>query len=258
LDSLQSGELTAAQERALVLQAQQGSQDAMKALVAANFKHVKSIVARYGAKNSAIEAEDLVSEGLVGLVRAVPKFDPGVGTRFITYAAFWIRAHVMNFMTYNRSAVYGGGAVRSKNFFAMRREASKMVGGGASYDDVVDAMQRKFGIKNRAVAETELVRIFSKDVRLDEPGDTGATMLDTLRGPYDPEQLAGQHEREQNLRKVLLKLRPRDRSIIEKTFLHSESTLADVARGMGVSRERVRQLQNRALRRLKDELQHLN
>lgn len=259
MDALQSEDLTAEQERTLALQAQAGSKQAERELVAANFRHVKAIALRYGAKNADIDADDLVSEGLAGLAKAIHKFDVTAGTRFITYAAYWIRAGIMLYMMNNRSAVHGGGGmVRSKNFFRMRREAAKMMGAGVAYDDVIDSLQRRFNISSRLTVESELVRVFSRDVYLDEVGEDGKAMLDTLPSGSNPEAHSAQHERAEAIRESLNQLDPRERAIIERTYLQAEDTFANIGRDMGVSRERVRQLQTRAIGKLRGMLGHLN
>jgi len=251
-DSLQAPDLGAEQERATVLEAQAGSRVALGKLAAANFRHVKAIAVRFGSKTPSVDLADLTSEGMVGFLRAVPKFDVNVGTRLITYAAYWIRAYVMLFILNNRSLVRGGGGmVRSKNFFKMRREASKLLGSGACYGDVIDALQVKFKISSRLMVESELVRVFAQDSSLDEQRDDGTSMLDALVSDSDPERHVAQHERAQEVWDALNVLDSRERLIVKRTFLQSEDTLASVARDIGVSRERVRQLQVRALDKIR-------
>jgi len=112
---------------------------ARERLLAAHLRYVVAIALRY--RRYSVPVEELVSEGNFGLVHALGKFEPGRGTRFVTYAAYWIRAYVLNHVIRSwRLVGVGSGALRSKMFFRLRRERVKianLVGEGPDADTIV-------------------------------------------------------------------------------------------------------------------------
>lgn len=100
---------------------QNGSEHARDALVRAHLRHVVAIALKY--RRYGLPVADLVAEGNFGIVHALSKFDSDRGTRFVTYAAYWIRAYILNYIIRSWSLVgVGSGALRSKTFFKLRRE----------------------------------------------------------------------------------------------------------------------------------------
>src|SRR6187399_3510476 len=112
---------------------------ARERLLAAHLRYVVAIALRY--RRYGVPIEELVSEGNFGLVHALGKFEPSRGTRFVTYAAYWIRAYVLNHVIRSWSLVgVGSGALRSKMFFRLRRERvriANLVGEGDHADELL-------------------------------------------------------------------------------------------------------------------------
>ena len=236
---------------------------AARALIEANLRYVVAIALsyrRYGARTA-----DLISEGNVGLMIAVRKFDPMRGTRFVTYAAHWIRAYVLDHVIRAWSIVgVGAGPLRSKVFFRLRREKAKIL---AATSDSVEANERlaqRFGTTADKI--TILAgRLEARDVSLDATifEDGSATLVDTLAGgaPSQEEEYLG-HERTHavhaSVREAVEKLDPRERFIVEVRMMADgadELSLAEIGRRLGVSRERARQLEARAKQKLRRHLE---
>jgi RNA polymerase sigma-32 factor len=237
--------------------------EAARQLVEANLRYVVAIALSY--RRYGVRLADLVSEGNLGLMIALRKFDPSRGTRFVTYAAHWIRAYVLDHVIRAWSIVgVGAGPLRSKVFFRLRREKAKIL---ASTSDVVEANERlaeRFGTTPEKI--TMLAhRLEARDVSLDGKvfDDGAATLLDTLpsNGPSQEEAYMGEersHTIHDRVREAVEKLDPRERFIVEFRMMADgpdELSLAEIGRRLGVSRERARQLEARAKQKIRRHLE---
>lgn len=237
--------------------------EAARQLVEANLRYVVAIALSY--RRYGVRLADLVSEGNLGLMIALRKFDPTRGTRFVTYAAHWIRAYVLDHVIRAWSIVgVGAGPLRSKVFFRLRREKAKIL---ASTSDAVEANERlaeRFGTTPDKI--TMLAhRLEARDVSLDgKVFDDGATtLLDTLpsNGPTQEESYLGEersHAIHDRVREAVEKLDPRERFIVEFRMMADgpdELSLAEIGRRLGVSRERARQLEARAKQKIRRHLE---
>jgi RNA polymerase sigma-32 factor len=232
---------------------------AARRLVEANLRYVVAIALSY--RRYGVRLADLISEGNVGLMIALKKFDPSRGTRFVTYAAHWIRAYVLDHVLRVWSIVgVGAGPLRSKVFFRLRREKAKIL---ASTSDPIEANERlaeRFGTTPEKI--TMLAhRLEARDVSLDAKvhDDGGSTVLDTLPGggPNQEDQVLSQERTSAVhacLHDAIEKLDPRERFIVEFRIMADrpdELSLAEIGRRLGVSRERARQLEARAKQKLR-------
>jgi RNA polymerase sigma-32 factor len=237
--------------------------EAARQLVEANLRYVVAIALSY--RRYGVRLADLVSEGNLGLMIALRKFDPTRGTRFVTYAAHWIRAYVLDHVIRAWSIVgVGAGPLRSKVFFRLRREKAKIL---ASTSDAVEANERlaeRFGTTPDKI--TMLAhRLEARDVSLDGKvfDDGAATLLDTLpsNGPTQEEAYMGEersHAIHDRVREAVEKLDPRERFIVEFRMMADgpdELSLAEIGRRLGVSRERARQLEARAKQKIRRHLE---
>jgi RNA polymerase sigma-32 factor len=240
-----------------------GDGDAARQLVEANLRYVVAIALSY--RRYGVRLADLVSEGNVGLMIALKKFDPDRGTRFVTYAAHWIRAYVLDHVLRAWSIVgVGAGPLRSKVFFRLRREKAKIL---AATSDLVEANERlaeRFGTTSEKIAMLAH-RLEARDVSLDAKvfDDGAATVLDTLPSarPSQEEEFLG---RERGaaihacIREAVEKLDPRERFIVQVRMMaegQEELSLAEIGRRLGVSRERARQLEARAKQKIRRHLE---
>ena len=237
--------------------------EAARQLVEANLRYVVAIALSY--RRYGVRLADLVAEGNVGLMVAVKKFDPDRGTRFVTYAAHWIRAYVLDHVIRAWSIVgVGAGPLRSKVFFRLRREKAKIL---ACTSDLVEANERlaeRFGTTSEKISVLAH-RLEARDVSLDAKifDDGTATVLDTLpsgKASQEEEYLARERggALHQHVRDAVEKLDPRERFIVKARMMADgpeELSLAEIGRRLGVSRERARQLEARAKQKIRRHLE---
>lgn len=253
--------LSREEEHDLAIAAQKGDQTAVAKLVEANLRFSVAIALQYSRYN--IPISELIAEGNVGLMTAVQKFDPERGTRFVTYAGYWIRAFILEAVVKSGRSVGGGtGALRSKLFFRLRRERARASNVASSYAEQQTLLAERFGVSEERMGEM-LKQLDSRDVSLDSTPytDSRATLLDTL-ADSDPSQEAALIEDESrgringSLKDALSLLDKRERFIIEQRVMSDEElSLAELGRKLGVSRERARQLESRAKKKLREQLE---
>ncbi|HJK89966.1 MAG TPA: RNA polymerase factor sigma-32 [Polyangiaceae bacterium LLY-WYZ-15_(1-7)] len=237
-------------------------QRAADALVQANLRYVVAVALQY--RRYGVPLGDLIAEGSVGLVTAVRKFDPDRGTRFVTYAGYWIRAFVLEAVVRSTSLVgAGSGPLRSKLFFRLRRERARVANIEQDPTKRIEIMAERFGVSFEKM-EKMLRRLEGKDVSLDGKvfDDSGLSLVDTLVAEADPQdevvaRRTRQERIELRLDDALDALDQRERYIVENRLLQDdddEMTLAALGRELGVSRERARQLEARAKQKLRQRL----
>jgi RNA polymerase sigma-32 factor len=251
------------EEHALAVAAAAGDEGARERLVRANLRFVVAVALKY--RRYAIRLGDLVAEGNLGLMIAAKKFDPHRGTRFVTYASYWIRALILDLVVRASSLVGGGtGPLRSKLFFRLRRERARIGNLALDPSERNALLAARFDTTEERMEEM-LRRLDAKDVSLDAAvfSDSGATLLDTLDSgePTVEAELAEEESMENARRRLhaaLEELDSRERYILEQRFMQDEeASLAAIGRTLGVSRERARQLEARAKQKLRDQLQDL-
>ena len=245
----------------LAVRACAGDEKAKHAMIEANLRYVVAIALQY--RRYSIPLSDLVAEGNVGLVTAVKKFKPEMGNRFVTYAGYWIRAFILEAVVRSNTMVSpGSGPFRSKLYFRLRRERAKIFNIVQDTDERLRLMAAQFET-TPAKMEALLTRLDNKEASLNSPVFDGSdtTFQDTLvsKAPLQDavyERNDRQAGLENKLKGALLVLDDRERLIVEERMLADESTsLAALGRKLGVSRERARQLELRAKKKLAVELQ---
>jgi len=235
-------------------------------LVNTQLRYVVAIALKY--KRYGVPVSELVAEGNFGVVHALKKFEPARGNRFVTYAAYWIRAYILNYIIRSWSLVgVGSGALRSKMFFKLRRErirVTNLLGEGEAADD---ALAERLSIPKEKLGSM-LRRLEARDVSLDTPlfDDSGATLIDALANTSanQEDKLIESRRgiRVQSLvRDAVKDLDKRERYIVENRMMadaEDEMSLAEIGRRLGVSRERARQLEARAKRKLEARITQLS
>jgi RNA polymerase sigma-32 factor len=256
-------ELARADEAALATRwIAEGDRDAAAKLVNANLRYVVAIALSY--RRYGLPLSELIAEGNFGIVHAIRKFDPGRGTRFVTYAAYWIRAYILNFVIRSWSLVgVGSGPLRSKLFFRLRRERARIASLVGEGEAGAEMLAQRFGAPAEKILSMAR-RLEARDVSLDTKvfDDGTTTLVDTLEaaGQSQEESFAASEERVQlkeRLRAAVETLDPRERYIVEARMMADEEdelSLAEIGRRLGVSRERARQLESRVKKKLRAQL----
>jgi len=231
-------------------------------LIRANLRYVVAIALTY--RRYGLPLADLIAEGNFGLVHAVSKFNPDRGTRFVTYAAYWIRAYMLNYVIRSWSMVgVGSGPLRSKLFFRLRRERARIANLVGDNEEAAGILAERFGESKEKIMSLAN-RLEARDVSLDAKvfDDGSVAMLDTLESdqPSQEDTVAKRQSEDrikESLRDALGDLDPRERFIVEVRMMADVDdalSLAEIGRRLGVSRERARQLEARAKRKLRDRL----
>jgi RNA polymerase sigma-32 factor len=240
-----------------------GDKAAADELVTANLRYVVAIALRY--RRYGLPIADLVSEGNIGLMTALGKFDPDRGTRFVTYAAHWIRALILDHVIRAHSLVgVGSGPLRSKMFFRLRREKAKIMARTLDPETINEELGKTLGLPAEKVALLG-ERLEARDLSLDLPSrdDGTLTIVETLASnlPSQEDRLSDAERAvslASSVNDAVKELDPRERYIVEVRILADgpdELSLAEIGRRLGVSRERARQLEVRARAKLKKRLQ---
>lgn len=244
----------------------EGDVAAAHTLVVSNLRFVVKIA--HGYKGYGLKLLDLIQEGNIGLMHAVKKFDPDRGYRLISYAVWWIRAQIQSYIMRSWSLVkMGSGRVRRKLFFKLRSERSELereaAGDGS---DTRAALAERLGVDVGDVAEMEL-RLGARDFSLDAPltdDEPGASHLDMVEANIiSAEEDVVQREEKDLLRKVISRgaehLNEKEAYILEHRLLSEDPpTLAEIGEHFGVSRERIRQLENRVITKLRKTASDMN
>jgi RNA polymerase sigma-32 factor len=240
-----------------------GDKRAAHTLVTANLRFVVKVAS--GFRGYGLRLPDLIQEGNLGLMKAVQKFDPDMGIRLVSYASWWIRAYIQAYVLQSWSIVkLGTTQTQRRLFFALgrtRRELSR-AGAGAD-DDLDDRVARRLRVSTDDIREAAR-RMEQRDQSLDAPVPGGDfSPVDRMASGDDlqDERLSCARESDRVRRGVsdaLACLDERERTIIEQRFMTDDpASLQDLGARLGFSRERARQLEMRARRKLRTALEPL-
>ncbi|WP_422385485.1 RNA polymerase sigma factor RpoH [Oceanicaulis alexandrii] len=240
--------------------------DAAHQLVTSHLRLVAKIAMGY--RGYGLPIAEVISEGNVGLMQAVKKFDPDKGFRLATYAMWWIRASIQEYILRSWSLVkMGTTAAQKKLFFNLRRMKSQMraLDEGDLHPDQVEHIATKLGVTDDDVISMNR-RLSGPDASLNAPmrADGEAEWQDWLAdddADDAEEELAESDEfstRMTLLQEAMGALNEREQNIIQERRLTKEpKTLEDLAQVYGVSRERIRQIEVRAFEKLQNEMKRL-
>jgi len=227
-------------------------------LICANLRFVVKIAREY--RSYGLRLVDLVQEGNIGLMMAVRKFDPERGTRLISYAVWWIRAYIQNYIVRSWSIVKIGTTQAQKKLFFKLAQARETIRRLTGREDPAE-IARELEVRDDEVEEMAL-RMGGRDASLDlelTEGE-GYTLLDSLADDRlsQEENLLETEDRRMTARRVreaLMELNERERRIVHDRILRDDPlTLQEIADAYGISRERVRQIEKNALGKLKGAL----
>lgn len=229
--------------------------DAGQALVTSNLRFVIKVALGY--KNYGVKLMDIIQEGNIGLMKAVQRFDPDRGYRLISYAIWWIKAYIQNFIIRSWSLVKIGTTQAQRKLFYRVSDLPE-------FKDVDDHSKNVATLAQKInVTDDEVIdmaaRLKAHDLSLDDSiGDRSRdSFADTLRD-YSPdqEQILGEAQERMDLKTwaagALKTLNPREKYIVERRVLSEDPvTLKELGRHFGITRERARQIERSALEKLK-------
>jgi RNA polymerase sigma-32 factor len=236
-----------------------GDKKAAERVIEANMRQV--VFAALKFRHYGFPVADLISEGSLGLMKALDRFEAGKGARFSTYATYWIRAQIVGLVMGSWSLLSGrSGALHSRTFFRLRRERARLESLHPA-EEVPLLLAKHFEVSLSRM-HTMLGQLDNRELSLDaQVGTSGQTLMDELSASDDQGGDLERREETDQVKRALGRglelLDPRERYIVEQRLMadpEEARSLAEIGAHFGVSRERVRQLEERAKGKLKAEV----
>ena len=232
--------------------------EAAHTLITSNLRFVVKVAFEY--KSYGVKLLDLIQEGNIGLMMAVKKFDPYKGYRFISYAIWWIRAYIQNFIIKTWSLVKIGTTQAQKKLFYKIGKVRKALESDGENEKKYELLAHDLDVGKEDIIEMEQ-RMAARDLSLDTPFDEGQelTHLDLLKeeSPNQEEAFAQEEEkknREREVQNAMKRLNEKEVYVIKNRIMADEPlTLQEIGDHLNLSRERVRQIESEALKKLKKE-----
>lgn len=232
--------------------------EAAHKLITSNLKFVVKVAFEY--KSYGVKLLDLIQEGNIGLMMAVKKFNPYKGYRFISYAIWWIRAYIQNFIIKTWSLVKIGTTQAQKKLFYKIGKVRKALEANGEKEKKYDLLAHDLDVTKEDIMEMEQ-RMSSRDLSLDAPFDESQelTHLELLKEEsLNQEEAIAQEEekkiREHEVQNALKRLNEKEAYVLQNRIMAEEPlTLQQIGDHLKLSRERVRQIESEALNKLKRE-----
>ncbi|MEZ5571856.1 MAG: RNA polymerase sigma factor RpoS [Halioglobus sp.] len=244
--------LTADEEKFYARRARSGDESGRQRMIESNLRLVVKISRRY--INRGLTLLDLIEEGNLGLIRAVEKFDPDLGFRFSTYATWWIRQTIERaIMNQTRTIRLPIHVVKELNIYLRAaRELTQKLDHEPSAEEIADMLDKPVDDVKRMLGLNE--RVISMDTPVGPDSDNSMVDLIADVQVCDPSQLLQDTDIRDNIAVWLDELSEKQREVVSRRFGlrgYESSTLEEVGREIGLTRERVRQIQVEALKRLR-------
>lgn len=246
--------LSRKEEHELGTKARNGDNEAMNKLIQANLKFVVKIAARY--QNRGLSLSELISEGNIGLIKAIEKFDPDKDIKLISYAIWWIKQRIMLAVSEKSSLIRVplGKSSTAHRIKATKERVYTETGEKASTEEISDRLN--ITEKSIKLIKSQIPNTYSYDEVLKTSDFQDFTTRDFMHDAdaLDPQELYQQERLTKRIHKAIDKLEKREAEIIRTYFglneKHESKNFAQIAEVMGLSRERVRQIQKEALKKI--------
>ena len=248
--------LKADEEKTIAIAAKNGDEKARKKLIESNLRLVVSIAKHFA--NHGLSLLDLIQEGNLGLIKAVEKFDPYKGFKFSTYATWWIRQAITRAIADHANTIRI--PVHAHELIGKINRAKKILTmtncGEPSDEEIAEYLD----IDVSKVEETKLIMEKTNLISLETPIKSDGEREDSVIGDFipstddDPEEIAYKMSLDETIKDVLSTLTQREQKVLELRFGLNDNkilTLDEVGQLFGVTRERIRQIENKAIRKIK-------
>ncbi|MHB8901736.1 MAG: sigma-70 family RNA polymerase sigma factor [Thermoguttaceae bacterium] len=248
--------LTPADEQELAVAIGEGSAEARDRMVRANLRLVVNIARGYTGKGLGLQ--DLIEEGNLGLLRAVEGFDPAMGTRFSTYASYWIKQSI------KRALINSAKTIRIPAYMvellSKWRRASTRLGEELGRTPTPEEIARVLGLPRKKLPIIKkAIKIYNLTPQTDQ-ADAGWSLGEMVMDERSrtPEEELVEHDNMKHVRQQLQVMDPREATVLRMRFgldNHDPRTLKEIGESLGLTRERVRQIETEALNKLADSLE---
>jgi len=246
--------LTREEELELIKKAQQGDREAVEKLLYANLRYVVAIAKKY--KDRGVPLADLINEGNMGLLRAIKRFDLSKNVRFMSYAIWWVKQAILNAISNQAKdiRISHSARTRARELLDIGESLSHEMGALSTVQDIA----KEVNLPEREV--TELLSHVQREISLEaltREEDSKSHIPEFLVQDAlpSPEQALKQEAMKKAVDDALKTLSPRERYIVKRFFGLDEDEpepLSQIAKRLGISRERARQLKDRALKKLRE------
>ncbi|MDI3503476.1 MAG: polymerase primary sigma factor [Candidatus Cloacimonadota bacterium] len=246
--------LSREEEHQLGIQARNGDTEAMNKLIQANLKFVVKIAARY--QNRGLSLSELISEGNIGLIKAIEKFDPDKDIKLISYAIWWIKQRILLAVSEKSSLIKVplGKTSTAHRIKATQDRVLSETGRKASTEEIADRLnisEKSIDLLKEQIPETSS---YDDVLVTNDFQDFSTRDMMQDHDTLDPQQLYQRDRLNKRIHKAINKLEHREAEIIRNYFglndKHESKNFAQIAEVMGLSRERVRQIQKEALKKI--------
>ncbi len=238
----------------LIKKAKEGDKEAIEKLLYANLKYVVAIAKKY--KDKGVPLADLINEGNMGLLKAIKRFDPNRNVRFMSYAIWWVKQAILNAIANQGKDIRISHAakLKAKELLDVGENLSQEMGTLSTVQDIAKEMN----LPEKEV--TEVLRYIQREIPLEalvreEDSKSHIPEFMAQEALPSPEQALRQEAMKKAVQDALKTLTPRERYIVKRFFgLDGDEPepLSQVAKRLGISRERARQLKDRALKKIRE------
>ena len=251
--------LSREEEHKLALRAREGDQEAINKLMQANLKFVVKIASQY--QNRGLSLSELISEGNIGLLKAIEKFDPDQDIKLISYAIWWIRQRIMQAVS-EKSSLIRVPMGKSSSAHRVKATEDRIYSETGETPSIIELSER-MNLPEKSIEQLkdQIVETTSYDELLQNGDFQEFTTRDLIKdeGLVDPQEIYSRERLQNKIENAIKKLDKREADIIRTYYglneNHETRNFAQIAETMGLSRERVRQIQKEALKKILAELQ---